>query len=577
MVFKTRLVVPILALSGSITASPASISDPFNWKPCDGLEKDSRFQCGVFQVPLNYSLPAHLLPTSQHIPIVVLKFSPATYKPENGKRKTVLLNPGGPGGSGVDFAKRSAERLSETVLGNEFDVLGFDPRGVGRSQPVRCFDNSAIHSVFDTTGRAWTVAPLVLPSNDSVSLKEAHAWRVSERLKVQIQGCEKVYKDFLQGISTTSTARDMDFIREALGEEKLNYMGYSYGTFLGTMYANLFPDKVGRMVLDGVMSAVEAVKGPWESETSAYRHLDSIVEKFAEACEEVGSKRCALAKDGEERGYILPNLKALAYELADEPVVDVGVNSPPHIFRSDDLLQALVQATYRPTSWPKLAEALRPLVFPPPGSARNASLLLNLGGNPAKDSQELCTATTDFSGQNSYAAVTCNDFSDVSSISLSDWQLQAQKLAKEHTFFYAGGHYDMLPCKHFTTRPWDRFEGPFTPSKKLSNKILLVGNVKDPVTPLEEAQQIQKVLGDENSVLLTSGAYGHCSSSQKSACVERWLRGYMVDGVLPEPGERCEPDEGFFPEDGLKSLNGGERDVVADALLEAQIRGRVWV
>ncbi|NQU36954.1 MAG: alpha/beta fold hydrolase, partial [Actinobacteria bacterium] len=200
-------------------------SQPVTWSKCNGA-----FQCASFTVPLDYADPQ-----SKPITIEMLKV-PATNP--NKRRGAIVVNPGGPGGSGIDFARYAAGVVSGAIMA-EYDIVGFDPRGVGKSTPIECLDGPQSDTLVANLGTPQT------PGQEQQAV--AAAASVGE-------GCEANSPDLTPNIGTVPAARDMDILRGVLGESSLNYLGLSYGTFLGLTYADLFTEKVGQFVLDGVIN-----------------------------------------------------------------------------------------------------------------------------------------------------------------------------------------------------------------------------------------------------------------------------------------------------------------------------------
>jgi pimeloyl-ACP methyl ester carboxylesterase len=539
-------------------------------------------------------------------------YSPNSTSPSQ-KLGTILMNPGGPGGPGVEFVKIAGERISRNQLKDSYHLLGFDPRGIGKSQPVVCFGSPAARAVYETEGPIWGVPGVTTPARlppkreGEKGVLSPVVFRYAERFKGHVEGCQTYSKEFLKGIVTSLTARDMDAIREALGEEKLNYLGYSYGTFLGATYMNMFPDKVGRMILDGVMSPVYAVMNSLVSGVSAYRRIDEIMQHFGEKCEDVGEERCALAskhlagllrmkaeKQREALGvntitakvgggdrYIYPAILQLIKDVVLKPISVPPSNSTvPGVITAVDLKEVFFRHTYRPLAWPKLAGALADLF-----RGNSTTFYMSYMVPSFANVKELCDNTIpDFSsGTNAYHAVTCHDFDDQTHYTLDEWEAQAFELEANTTYIYGRvAHYNALMCNLWDSRPYERYTGPFDVAG-LSNKVLLIGNYRDPVTPIEEAEQLESLLGKgEGSVLLRHNAYGHCSGSEPSKCVDKIVTSYMLENKLPERGTWCEPDEEIFPpkkdekEVRLMSeedaLRGEDMGVIADALFVAQWR-----
>ena len=256
---------PSEGITGSAAPSAADDLAPFygqkvRWEGCGG-----DFQCTKLKVPTDYENPAD---ATLELDVVRLR--------AKDPKGSLILNPGGPGGSGVEYA-RAARAVLTPQLADAYDVVGFDPRGVVGSDPVDCIDDSKLDALFASDGTPDTpqeVAELAATS------------------KLFGVGCESKSPDVAPYMDSESAARDMDILRAALGDEKLNYLGKSYGTYLGAQYAELFPDKVGRMVIDGVLpSSLDSD----EITLGQAKAFDMVLRRFVEDC--ITQDDCPLPRD----------------------------------------------------------------------------------------------------------------------------------------------------------------------------------------------------------------------------------------------------------------------------------------
>src|SRR5215210_6857429 len=266
--------------AAAATATEAPV-DEIDWTDCtsqiDGLieddapgaDRDLAFECGRTAVPIDYDEPA-----GDALPLFLVRASLGDQPDRIG---SLVVNPGGPGGSGADAAIGLALSMPEEVL-ERFQLVGFDPRGVGLSTPVECIPADVKAEMFAAEPRPT--------SAEDIDAAFALADRVAT-------GCEEEYGDALGIFNTVDTARDMDRLREALGDEKLTYLGYSYGTTLGSTYAELFPDKVRAMVLDG---AVDPDADPVADAEGQAAGFEGAFDAFAKNCTEIESG-CPMGKD----------------------------------------------------------------------------------------------------------------------------------------------------------------------------------------------------------------------------------------------------------------------------------------
>ncbi|KAJ3103245.1 hypothetical protein HDU96_009367 [Phlyctochytrium bullatum] len=537
---------------GDVSKVPAKVApvgdgSPFNWVPCEGFAPNSTFFCGTLMVPLNHLNKSD----TRQIPIKVIKY-PATAEPYLG---TILINPGGPGGSGVGMVSSAGPKLS-LLSGGNHDILGFDPRGIGESKPVICFRSAAEHTAF-TLEHGYGDAPNAPGSR--VTLKEFDAWR-----QIQASGCAKYAGEYLKYISTAYTARDMDLIRENLGEELTNYWGFSYGTILGINYANLFPDRIGKFIIDGVVDPIAFHKNIFVEGAGALVHTDEIFEVFGTECEEAGPKRCALAevaarasvkaKYGLDDAHIASAssfvrkgkssisrlVRAFIEDLVENPI-PVPDAAAPFVLTRGSAQGVIFGGTYRPTSWPPIAAAFAKAI----GDGDAAALAGLLMGPVGVGEDEYFCPLKDSSDGNANPAVTCADMEDQSNTTLEEWEAAAAKTAE---ISWIGGRswiYDSFVCRYWPERPAERYTGPW--GKSMKNKILVLSNTLDPVTPLESGKTVAKLLGPENGVLLVQEGVGHCSLAQPSLCTIAIVQELFQTGALPEQGKRCVSDYVLFP------------------------------
>src|SRR5689334_11777519 len=288
----TGVVVAALMLMvvGDAVAAPTKIG----WSKCFG-----QFQCGTLQVPLDYDQP-----NGTTISLAVVKL-PAT-DPAH-RIGSLLLNPGGPGGSGVDYTVFAGPELYTPEVRARFDLVGFDPRGIARSTALRCFG---------TTNQAVSVfAPFPFP----MTRDELSQWIAADgRL---VSACDQRGGRIADHMATADVARDMDSLRAALGDAKLTYAGVSYGSYLGVTYANMFQDKVRALVVDGVLDPIawstgrggEASTLPFSTRLRSDVGAQATLDEFFRLCD-AGGSRCAFA------GGAAARYAALAQRLAQQPV-----------------------------------------------------------------------------------------------------------------------------------------------------------------------------------------------------------------------------------------------------------------
>jgi pimeloyl-ACP methyl ester carboxylesterase len=443
------------------------------WRSCY-----ENYQCTDLQVPIDYTE----LKTGT-FNISVLKF------PTTGEKKlgSLIVNPGGPGGSGVDYAY-AAEYLFTPAILNAYDIVGFDPRGVGRSEPIICLSDKELDANYASDSK---------PDNE-----QEFAQTLIESKKF-IQQCEEKNKH-LTSFSTANAARDMDILRQAVGDKQLNYMGKSYGTFLGTLYAQFFPDKVGRMVLDG---AVDPSISNFQQGLSQAVGFDKAFAAFVTDC----GKRsdCPLSKD-----------KTAAVEEMKKIVSQLGKKPNKRLSESLALL-GIASALYdSATGWPKLRVAIKAV------KQGEAGKFLELADNYTGRTEDGYTTNEFDSG----AIIDCLDFADNRSV--AQMKVDAEVFAKQAPLFGPYLAYGGLVCKYFETP-----KATEVLPTKTANPIVIIGTTGDPATPYEWVIGLHKIL--TTSMLFSLDADGHTGQGRGSICIDDAVNFYLMHGKPPEKNLTC--------------------------------------
>ncbi|KAI0083783.1 hypothetical protein BDY19DRAFT_998260 [Irpex rosettiformis] len=530
----TDLVKPFQTLSGQENSA--------FWKKCSRHEYVEGTLCASLNAPLDY------FDKDAGVAQIALSMYPAKEVPSKG---IVLINPGGPGGSGTAFVGRGGPLL-QAIVGEEWDIVGFDPRGTGLdSQPaMKCFTGQTSYPDFirnTVLDRSYDIA-------SNISLVEARKqlaalYEESEALsKAQFKLCEQTMGQTMRYMGTSTVVRDIDFITRYLaGEDALiNFWGFSYGTILGQYLVNILPDRVGRVVIDGVADAVAWSSQPWYT---WYRQWLSSTEDaydiFVNRCSEVGPERCALARyTGEKPSTIKDRVEQLIDDLYYAPlsVYDPDV---PGILTAGRLRMFLIRTLQTPSTWPIAASLLNSTI-----NRDGAGILRTLQTNPQLDMQR--------------QAVSCNDnkpFTPAPVPEIIDELLYVYQNVSRSVFSVVTTEADS-GCNHWPVTPSERFEGPW--NKTLRNPILVFSNFvsineflfgsglrymnhtrllswADPVTPLDSGKKVVERLGN-SSRLVVQNSPGHCSLAMPSSCSASILRAYFANGTIPPPGTVCETD-----------------------------------
>ncbi|MFE6280892.1 alpha/beta hydrolase [Streptomyces sp. NPDC057877] len=472
------------------------------WSDCKGPQPPKDLQCGKVTVPVDYARPG----------AETLALALARYRATGDRRGSVVLNFGGPGGSGV--AGLAADGKDFMELTDGYDVVGFDPRGVGRSSPVSCGDGFLSAEATEDT--------------DDVLRDPGAALR---ELRGMAAECAKNSGPVLPHMGTVNVSRDLDVIRQALGDDKLNYLGFSYGTRLGAVYAAQFPDRVGRLVLDGVDTLTEplARQGVAGAE-GQHRALKDFVDWCAQDI------ACPFGQDP-RRGR--EEVVRLIRSLDEDPVPTVFGG----MFSGQDLVGAISQALYSKDLWPSLQRALAQLVED--GDTRGVEAFATGGfavpgpaPRPGREDGGLADEE-DVPLDNLPAAlmaVNCADDPDRPTAGRITRELRRLRAEYEQASPVFGRYRltQVLMC-------YGRPKGTDFIREKVKDvdtpKMLLVGTRGDPATPYRWTEQTAKRLGP-SAVVLDNRGEGHTGYGS-SACVHRKVDDFLLYGSLPADGSSC--------------------------------------
>lgn len=462
------------------TAFPAKLSHFYKqnlvWKGCgDG------FDCTKLEVPLDYRHPA-----TASIYLKVTRHS----APAEITRGSLVINPGGPGGSGVDFV-RSIDYIMTPTLKENFDVVGFDPRGVGTSNPIKCLNDKQLDQV---------LAADQSPDN-SVEVAQFVSYA-----KLMANECAKKSPTIYKFMDTVSAARDIDILRQALGDEKLNWFGWSYGTFLGATYADLFPKNVGRMTLDG------AIDPKLTNEQMSYGQavgFDVALRRFVADC--ATQSDCPLSHNTDAGVAQVANMLE---KLDSQP----GQLEDGRKFTQAMALTGVLGDLYsKQYGWPDLRSALLTAL-----DGDYATLAASADFYTSRDSNGHYTDN----GNEAIYAVNCLDRPDRAT--LAQTQQLAAKWEKQATVFGISLAWSNLGCTYWQA-PATGKPGPIHATG--SPKILVVGTKYDPATPYAWAQSLAGQLSQ--GVLLTFNGDGHTAYSEGSDCIDRYIDQYFLIGRAP--------------------------------------------
>ncbi|MBK7721097.1 MAG: alpha/beta fold hydrolase [Austwickia sp.] len=474
-------------VSGSTT--PAGLERFYQQKP--DWQACGPAQCSWLEVPIDYANPG-----SGTIKLRMLKV-PTTGAKKSG---TLFINPGGPGGSAVEYASYADRVISPPVLA-AYDVVGVDPRGVGQSNPVVCLDGPQTDTFLSTD-----------PTPDDPAERDALV-RESKRLG---DACAQKFPDLIKHLSTQYVARDMDVARAVVGDPKMTYLGKSYGTYLGAVYAELFPDKVGRFVLDGAISTSlsndELNRGQAEGFELATR-------AYVASC--VKQPGCPLGTDVEAG---MAKLRDFLAKLDANPLPVTNDRTVTKLTEGWGVL-GLAQAMYSEDSWQFLTPALSSAMLDGDGS--------NLFGLSREYARRLDDGRYVGNLVQVISAVNCLDrgSSPMSDADREKLIADYKKTAPTWGRYMAWGS---ITCESW---PVQGLKEPLRIEAKGSAPILVVGTTRDPATPYVWAQKLAKELA--NARLLTMNGDGHTAYMRANSCIDKAVDAYFLNGTLPAEGTTC--------------------------------------
>jgi pimeloyl-ACP methyl ester carboxylesterase len=463
---------------------------PVNWKPCPEVAKAAlgrtpanvTYDCGKVSVPQDWSNPGD----GKSFGVALMRARAAG---QQGRVGSLLVDPGGPGGSGVDLAAYLSVGLP-TEITRRFDIVGFDPRGVGSSDQVKCFSDADLDTSFGA---------------DPDPVSDADFASAAALAKKMTQGCGDKYGASLSLFSTEQAARDMDAIRSALGEEKLSYLGYSYGTLLGAVYAQLFPTRVRAFVLDGAVDPTLDSVAAGEGQARGFEHA---FDNFAAWCK-ANTAKCAIAPDA--RTAVISAIN----NARTKPVA--GPNG--RFATSGWVFTAVIASLYSPEQWTPLATAMDNI------RKGNAAGVLRLAdGYAERDPQGHYTNLFDAN-----AAVNCTD--DKTVPALDQIRTLQGQWREKYPLFGASTALDLLCAQ------WPGKRDPYPTGKAAgAPPIVVVGTTGDPATPYEQTPKLADMLGV--GVVLTWQGEGHTAYPQ-TRCITDAVNRYLIDLTPPAKGTTC--------------------------------------
>ena len=479
----------ILLLTSCAASEPEPLSSlsqyqtqELKWRDCYG-----NYQCSSLLVPIDYA----------DLSIGAFSLALLRYQALDQERRigSLVVNPGGPGSSGVDYAY-SAEYIVSPEILERFDIVGFDPRGVGESAAIKCLNDAETDASFAADPKPDDEAEFALFISDA----RDYFAKCSENT------------EYLTNYSTLNSARDLEILRSALGDEKLNFLGKSYGTYLGTLFAELFPDQVGRFVLDG---AVDPNSNNREAVLGQAIGFESALNAFITNC--LKSSSCALTGE-------LQSARLQVIDLLTKTAITPLESKSGREVTEGLVLLGIASALYDSGSgWPVLRDAFKEATL---GSGTSFLTLADQYAGRQENGKYLSNEN------DALQVISCLDQNELETV--STFKKGVAEFTDRAPIFGPYLAYAGLACRYFPNlSSVEQIE-----VKSLKTKpILIVGTTRDPATPYKWAQSLAKIF--EGSILITLDGDGHAGHGRGSTCVDSAVDRYLLTGATPKSELFC--------------------------------------
>ncbi|KAG8763415.1 hypothetical protein FRC12_008558 [Ceratobasidium sp. 428] len=534
----------------------STVASGIAWWACPDV---TTTECAYLTVPRDYANPQ-----ANDTVSIFLRKVPATVAPKD-YLGSILINPGGPGGSGSAFAAGWGFGLRDLVDGR-YDIIGFDPRGVNMTIPeLNCFGSEVqgLHSMYKQfqLGIPYDArGPKSLPAGTRAASEHAFIKKLQVSAEATHAACRTHGNTkMLESVSTALVVQDIERIVEALGEDGLNYWGFSYGTILGSTFAAMRPHLVKRMVLDGVSDSESYHNDIYQWGRDGLTDTHKTLTGFFEACASAGPDRCAFAKHPNKTSPssaadLRSRLEALYTRLREKPMPVPYSTVGSGVLTASDVKHVMFTGLYSPKVWPKLAQMVADAEN---GDAK--AVYENVYGvfadlHPEPGNKNIFNRYMEKTGLSvTTSSIMCGDSEPADWKSFDDYVEYVHELASigpigENWALWTGF------CRQWKFRPIERYQGPWSTEsglKKTRFPILYASLDADPVTPLSAAIKMSKAFGNESAVLLVQEGLAH-----PSLCTAKILKDYFVKGKVPAPGTYCKPEPGYlFPGNDTQSID----------------------
>lgn len=459
-----------------------------DWGKCERAEYQGA-ECATIEVPLKWNDPEGATLS------LLLTRVPAT---GDDKKGSLLINPGGPGGSGAEHVAAYGSMTISSTVRKQYDLIGFDPRGVKDSDGVQCLDDAETDEMLSTD----------LPDTEE-GKKKAKEW--ADKLA---KACKAKSGDRIQYVDTYSAARDMDVIRAAVQSEKLDYLGYSYGTYLGATYAEMYPERTGHLILDGALDPTLTTNEIVAGQAAGF---EQAIKDFVTWCQnERGS--CPLTGSIDEG---IQQLRDFMTNAGKDPIPTASGRKLNETLASTAILTAL----YSNETWEYVALGIES------AKANNSADVLLMLADLANEREE----DGSFKSNSTFANVAVNCLDHIGVTDEKWLKAEGERLAKKYPTFGPSLGSEEDGCANWPAKP---VRYPKEIHAKGSSTIVVIGTTHDPATPYAWAESLNKQL--DNSVLLTWEGFGHTAYSRSGGCIEEMVDAYLLEDKVPDDGAKCE-------------------------------------
>ncbi|MGW1909298.1 alpha/beta hydrolase [Streptomyces sp. NPDC002076] len=492
----------LLAGCGDRSKDSDLSAQKLDWKDCTApseaegggsapspLPNGGTWQCATMKAPLDWSNPK-----GDTIGIALIRARASG--PASERIGSLVFNFGGPGGSGVSSLPAFASDYA--ALRTRYDLVSFDPRGVGRSAPVQCESDSQLDVYFQ---------------QDATPDNGAERTALVNRTKQFNAACEKNSRKILPHVATTDAARDMDLMRQVLGDDKLHYFGISYGTELGGVYAHLFPKNVGRAVLDAV---VDPTQNPEQSALGQAKGFQLALDNYAADCTSKTTE-CPVGTTAQD---VKNRIAKLLNDLEKKPIPGIA----PRQLTQTAATNGIAQSLYSKDFWEYLTEGLEQAYA---GDGKILMLLSDSMNGRSEDGEYSNITAANI-------AIDCADEKPRYTVGYVQRKLPEFRAASPLFGDYLA--WGMVSCTNWPVAGAADHPDVSAPG---SAPILVVGNTGDPATPYEGAKKMVEALGKGVAVELTYKGQGHGAYDSKNKCVQSAVNGYLLDGREPKAGTVC--------------------------------------